>query len=62
MKRYNENEYLYCLLVVKRSSSLSMVLEFDVRPCEKWALYCIQNCLLSMSVLEVMSKLAFTTV
>ena len=34
MKRYNENEYLYCLLVVKRSSSLSMVLEFDVRPCE----------------------------
>jgi len=33
-KRYNENEYLFYLLVVKRSSFLSIVLEFDVKQCE----------------------------
>lgn len=62
MNRYNENKYLYYLLVVKTSSFLSTVLEFDVEPLEMWTLYCIQNCLLSMSVLEVMPRLNFTTV
>jgi len=34
VNRYNENKYLYYLLVVKTSSFLSTVLEFDVKPFE----------------------------
>jgi hypothetical protein len=43
MDRYNENVYLCYLLVVRRSRSLSMVLEFDVKPFEKRTAYCIQH-------------------
>jgi hypothetical protein len=56
------NTFVYYLLVDERSSFLSTLLEFDVKPFVICVLYCIENFFLSMSLLEVMSRLTFTAV